>query len=177
VEEMKIKKYVISIAFSTILIVTLLFLFTTQSKLDGSTVESRELRLNQLNKINGNAHICSEIKIDDYIVSGYISSNNKYGLAIFEPTGNGKYRFQSNYLREHDELIHRNIIVNQKNYDLFWANKANLDYAEITYTISNKAQKTLKLDATENKIIYNKSPSNSYSVEYVFVDAEGNRFK
>jgi hypothetical protein len=62
-------------------------------------------------------------------------------------------------------------------YDLFWANKTNLDYAEITYTISNKSQKSLKLDASENKIIYNKSPSNNYSVEYVFVDAEGNRIK
>ena len=174
---MKIKRYIISIAFSTVLIITLLFFFTTQSKLDGSTVESRELRLNKLSKINGNAHICSEIKIDDYIVSGYISTNNKYGFAIFEQTGNGKYRFQSNYLREHDELVHGNIIVNQKSYDLFWANKTNLDYAEITYTISNKAQKTLKLDATENKIIYSTSPSNNYSVEYVFVDAEGNRIK
>jgi hypothetical protein len=177
VKEMKIKKYIIIISFTTVFIVSLLFFFITQSKLDGSTIESRELRLNKLNKINGNAHICTEIKIDDYIVCGYISSNNKYGFAIFEPAGNGKYRFQSNYLRENNELVYGNIIVNQKNYDLFWANKTSLDYAEITYTVSNKAQKTLKLDATENKIIYNKSPSNSYSVEYVFVDADGNRFK
>lgn len=174
---MKSKKHYISIAFGTVFIFSLLIFFAAQSKLDGSTVESRELKLSKLSKINRNAHICYEINIDDYIVSGYISSNNTYGLAIFVPVGNGKYRLQSNCLRENNELIHDSVIVNQKNYDLFWANKANLDYAEITYTVSNRAQETLKLDATDNKIIYYKAPSNDYSIEYVFVDANGNRYK
>lgn len=176
-EVMKNKKYIIPIAVGSVFIVLILVFFSMQSNPDGSTVESRELRLNKLSKIYGNAHISCEIKIDDYIVSGYISSNNKHGLAIFEPQGNGKYRFQTSYLREKDELVYGNAIINQKFYDLFWANKADLDYAEITYIVSNKSEETLKLDATDNKIIYKEAPSNDYAVEYVFVDANGNRYE
>lgn len=174
---MKNKKYIIPIAVSSVFIVLLLAFFTMQSNPNGSTVESREMILNKLNNIDGNAHIGSEIKIDDYIVSGYISSNNKHGLAIFEPQGNGKYRFQTNFLREKDELVYGNIIINQKFYDLFWANKADLDYAEISYIVSNKPEENLKLDATDNKIIYMEAPSNDYAVEYVFVDTNGNRYE
>jgi hypothetical protein len=76
----KNKKYIIPIAIGSAIIVLLLVFFSTQSNPDCSTVESRELRLNKLSKINGNAHISCEIKIDDYIVSGYISSNNKHGF-------------------------------------------------------------------------------------------------
>jgi len=176
-EAMKYKKYIYPITVGFVFIVLLLAFFSTQSNPDGSTTESRELILNKLSKINGNAHISCEIKIDDYIVSGYISSNNKHGLAIFEPEGNGKYRFQTNYLREKDELVYGNIIINQKFYDLFWANKVDIDYVEITYIVSNGSEETLKLDATDNKIIYKEAPSKDYSVEYVFVDANGNRYE
>ena len=133
--------------------------------------------LNKLSKINDNAHISYDIKIDNYIVSGYISSNNKHGLAIFELQGNGKYKFQSNYLREKDALIHWNVIINRKSYDLFWANKADLDYAEITYIFSDKSEETLKLDAAGNRIIYKEVPSNNYAIQYVFVDTNGNRYE
>lgn len=173
---MKNKKYIIPIAIGFVFIILSIF-FSTQSKPDGSSIESRELILNKLSKINGNTHISYEIQIDEYIVSGYISSNNKLGLAIFEPQGNGKYKFQTYYLRDKDELIHRNVIINQKFYDLFWANKADLDYAEITYITSNKSEETFKLDATDNKIIYKEAPSNDYAVEYVFVDTNGNHYE
>lgn len=176
-EEMKNKKYRNLIAVGFVFIILLIVFFFTQSNPDGSSIESRELMLSKLSKINDNAHISYEIIIDDYIVSGYITSNNKHGLAIFEPQGNGKYNFQSDYLIEKDALIYCNVIINQKSYDLFWANKADLDYAEITYILSNKSVENLKLDATGNKIIYKEAPSNDYAIQYVFVDTNGNRYE
>lgn len=174
---MQNKKYIILIAAGFVSIILLIAFFFTQSNPDGSSIESRELILNKLSKVNDNAHISYEIKIDDYIISGYICSNNKHGLAIFEPQGNGKYKIQTNYLREKDELIYGNVIINQKFYDLFWANKTDLDYAEITYIISKKSKETMTLDATDNKIIYKEAPSNDYGIEYVFVDTSGNRYE
>lgn len=174
---MQNKKYIKLITVGFVSFILLIVYFFTQSNPDGSSIESRELILNKLSKVNDNAHISYELKIDDYIVSGYICSNNKHGLAIFKPQGNGKYKFQTNYLREKDELIHGNVIINEKFYDLYWANKSDLDYAEITYIFSNKSNETMTLDATDNKIIYKEAPSNNYAVEYVFVDTNGNRYE
>lgn len=112
----------------------------------------------------------------DLIVSGYNSSNNKHGLAIFEPQGDGKYKFQMNVTRQNDELVFLGTTINQKSYDLFWADKEDLDYEEITYTLSGLVQETLKLDAKDNAIIYMKPPAKDYSVEYCVVDKNGNRY-
>lgn len=173
---MKNKKIIITVAVGFIFII-MLIIFFSPSSLDGSSIESREMILNKQSKINGNAHISYEITVNDYIVSGFICSNNKHGLAIFEPQGNGRYQFQTKYLRDEDELIHGNLVINQKVYDLFWANKENLDYAEVTYIVSSKSEETLKLDATENKIIYNEAPSGDYAVEYGFIDMNGKRYE
>lgn len=176
-EGLKVKRYIIPIIVVVALIALLIELFVVQSKLDGSSLESRELRLNKLSKLSDNAHIASEIKIDNYIISGYTCLNNEYGLAIFEPQNDGKYKFQTNYLRKNDEIIVGHTIVNQINYNLFWANEADLDYAEITYTAQGKAPKTVKLDATNNKILYYESPYKDYTVEVIFFDIHGNRYE
>lgn len=73
--------------------------FVNQNKLNGSTVESRELRLRQISNSGKVTTINKEITIEDYIVSRYTAKNNQYGLAIFAPTGNGNYEFQSNVNR------------------------------------------------------------------------------
>lgn len=148
-----------------------------RSRPDGSTLESRELRLSELSKLDGDAHISYEVEIDGYIVSGYTSSNHKHGLAIFEPQGDGKYKFQTNVTRENDELVFMTAIINQKSYDLFWADKVDLDYAEITYTLSGVVGETVKLNAKDNSIIYTEAPAKDYSVEYCFVDKSGNRYE
>lgn len=174
---MKNKKNIIPCVVSAILIILLVSFFAMRSHPDGSTMESRELRLSELSKLDGNAHISCEIEIDGYIVSGYNSSNNKYGLAIFEPQGDGKYKFQTNITRESDELAFMTAIINQKSYNLFWANKADLDYAEITYTLSGMVGETVKLDAKNNVIIYTVAPAKDFSVKYCFVDKNGNRYE
>ncbi len=174
---MKNKKYIIPTVVGTIFIVLLASFFLMRIRPDGSTLKSRELQLSELSKLDGDVYISNEIEIDGYIVSGYSSSINKYGLAIYEPQGYGKYKFQTSITRENDELIFMNTIIKQKSYNLFWANKADLDYAEITYTPSGMVGETVKLDAKNNVIIYTEAPVKDFSVKYCFVDKNGNRYE
>ena len=169
---MKLKKYIIP--FSIIVIAGFLIIFfINQNKLNGSTIESRELRLREISNLGQVTTIDQEITIDGYIISGYTAKNNQYGLAVFVPEGNGKYVFQTNTNRQNNELLFLTTIINAKQYNLFWAKKADLDYAEITYTIDGKTGETIKLDAKNNKILYTEAPSNDFSVEYHFVDKNG----
>lgn len=171
---MRMKKYIFAVATILILSIAFVSFFFQQSKLDGSTVESRELRLNQSD--NG-IHIASEIKIDEHIISGIIAANNKYGLAIFGPEDNNKYKLQTRLLRDNGEIIIGHTVVNETGYDLFWYNQLNLDYAEIEYTVQGKKLEPIKLDARENRILYYKAPSNDYSVEVTFYDTQGNSYE
>lgn len=170
-------RYVIPYVVSAIFIVLLVSFFVMQIRPGGSTRESRELKLRELSKLDGDVYIKREIKINGYIVSGYSCSNNKYGLAIFEPQGDDKYKFQTSITRENGELVFMNAIIKQKSYNLFWANKADLDYAEITYIPSGMTGETVKLDAKDNVIIYTEAPAKDFSVKYCFVDKNGNRYE
>ncbi|MFI3166652.1 MAG: hypothetical protein R3Y32_00895 [Bacillota bacterium] len=171
---MKNKKYIIA---SAIILCSVVFFFVimSQNKNDCDTLENRELRLREISNLGELTTISEEIIIDEYIVSGYTTKNNRYGLAIFEPNGDGKYQFQSNTTRENDSLVLEIAIINGVDYNIFWANKPDLDYAEITYTVENKIDETIKIDAQDNQIIYIKSPDKDYNVEYIFVDKNGVR--
>ena len=171
---MKRKKYIFAVVAILILSVVFISFFFQQSKLNGSTLESRELRLNQSD--NG-IHIASEIKIDEQIISGIVGANNKYGLAIFEPEDNNKYKLRTKFLRDNGEIITGHTVINRLGYDLFWYNQADLDYAKITYTVQGKKLEPIELDARENKILYYKAPSNDYSIEVAFYDTQGNRYE
>ena len=77
-----------------ILVVILLFLGVTTYKYlsvpNGQTVESREQLLEGIPK-GSEWQISTEQSFNDLIVSGIYSADGKSGVAIFEPTGNGKY--------------------------------------------------------------------------------------
>jgi hypothetical protein len=171
---MKVKKYIFVTAIVLILSVVFISFFFQRSKLDGSTLESRAL---QLNKSGNGLHIASEIKIDEYIISGIVSTNSKYGLAVFEPEDNNKYKLQTRSLEDNSEIITEHTVINGTDYDLFWYNQTNLDYAEITYTVQGKKLEPIKLDAGENKILYYKAPGNDYSVKVTFYDTQGNQYE
>lgn len=171
---MKRKKYIFAVAAILVLGFAVVSFIFQQSKLNGSTLESRELRLNQSD--NG-IHITSEINIDEHIISGIVGANNKYGLAIFEPEDGNKYRLQTKSLRDNGEIITGHTVINETGYDLFWYNQADLDYAKIIYTVQGKKLEPIELDARENKILYHEAPSNDYSVEVAFYDTHGNRYE
>lgn len=170
---MKAKKCIIPL-ITIVIIGILISCFVNQIKLNGSTLKSRELRLRKISKLGETTTIEQEISIDGYIISGYTTNNNQHGLAVFTPTGNGKHEFQQNINKHNDELIFLDYYINSKFYTIVWANKADLDYAEITYTVEDKTGETIKLDAQNDKIIYTQAPSsNHYSLEYRFIDKNG----
>lgn len=170
---MKSKKFIIS--FIIIVIIITIFIIPNVNGCD--TLENRELRLREISNLGEVTNIDQELTIDGYIISGYTTKNNIHGLAVFAPTNNGKYEFQTNINRQSDKLILLTTTINQTLYNVFWANKANLDYAEITYTIDSKTGETLIIDAQNNQIIYTEAPTSNFSVEYYFVDKNGVRYE
>lgn len=138
---------------------------------DCSTISHREQYLNQLADIN-DVHIVSEIMIDNYIISGYVSSNRSYGIAIFEPMYRGKYKFQSNVNCSENEVLFSTVIINDVFWDLIWINKLDLDFARIVY-YTDAGIKVYKLDASNNKILHVQSPAKNYDVLVNLVDNNG----
>lgn len=162
----------IFIFFIIIIVLTgLIHFFILHNRSASSTVNLRESYLNQLNNLS-NVHIDSEITIDNYIICGYTSSNNNYGLAIFEPLTKNNYKFQSNINSIDNEIIITTILINNVYYDLFWANKSDLDFAKIIYYTSS-GRKEYKLDASNNKILFLKAPTENYDVYPIFFDTSG----
>lgn len=172
---MKSKKYIIPL-IAIIVIGVVISIFVIQDMKGCDTLENRERRLREISNLGEVTNIDQEISIGDYIISGY-TTNNRHGLAIFAPTGDGKYKFQENVNRENDELVLITTIINQTPYNIFWANKENLDYAEITYTVDGKIGETITVDAQDNQIVYTESPAKDYDVEYFYVDKNGTRYE
>ena len=150
-------------------------IFVLQNTNGCATLQDRERRLREISNLGEAVNIEEELFIDGYVVSGYTAKNNRYGLALFAPAANGSYGFQTNVNRERDRLVLLSTLIGHKHYDIFWANRANLDHAEITYTISGRTEETLILDAGDNQIIYTEAPARDYSVHYIFVDKNGTR--
>lgn len=71
-------------------------------------------------------------------MSGYITSKNRYGLAFFAPNAHGKYDLQTAINSHNNELLFKNHIINNKRYTFLWANKTDLDYAELIYKSDEK---------------------------------------
>lgn len=170
---MKRNLYTLGIALVVFTGLVCIFLFSNKSSC--STVNLREQYLKQLSNLRG-VHITSEITIDDYIISGYTSSNGNYGIAIFQPINGTNYKFQNNIACTSDKILITTVVINKTAYDLFWANQSDLNFAEISYTTSSGSQK-YNLDASNNKILYLKSPDNDYTVSAVFVASDGTRYQ
>ena len=108
--------------------------------------------------------IAKELELGGYIVSGAYSTDNKSTLAIFEPTGNGDYKFSTSTNRNSDEIIVGGVAINGEWYDLIWFNGAKTEYAEITYTINGQVQDTLRYNTDDMDIISIKNPEKEYSI-------------
>lgn len=174
--EMKSKSVILSLI--AIIIVGMIATISMIKNINNcDTVENRELRLREIDNLGEVTTIDQELTIDDYVISGYTTKSNRHGLALFAPTGDEKYKFQRNVNRQNDKLILLTTNINQTHYNIFWANKANLDYAEITYTVDGKTGETLTIDAQGNQIIYAEVPATDYNVEYIFVDKNGTRYE
>jgi hypothetical protein len=180
-----VKKYLIAIV---IIIICFFIFFQYKSINNCQTQEQRQQRLSEVENLKNGVTIIAETEIEGYIVSGYITDDMRYqGIAIFNPDSKGNYKFSSNVNRDYGSLVMASLTVQDmekeasynsiKNYDIFWANRENLEKAELTYTPEGGEREVITLDATNNKIIYYPCHYKSYNVEYKFYDKDGNVYE
>ena len=176
--KMKSKKYIIP-SVIILCIVVFFFVFMSQNKNDCDTLEAREKRISEVSSLEEGANIDHEkfINDDEYIISGYNTNGNRHGLAIFGQRDDGTYQFESTVSGTNNEILSTTRTIGTENFNFFWANKANLDYAEITYTVDGIAEEIITINAQNNEIIYTKAPAKDYSVECVFIDNDGTRYE
>lgn len=142
----------------------------------GDTQESRERILNDaISKGNG-WNIAKELELDGYIISGAYSTDHKSTLAVFEPTGNGGYRFRTSTNRNAEEIIIDGTTINGVWYNLFWFYGAETEYAEITYTV-NGQKDTLRYDTGNMEIIAIPNQAKEYTIHVVYYDKDGNMYE
>ncbi len=178
---MKNKNLIISLMILGIiaLLVFGALLYQNHKKYDGSTLESRELLLDKTFNKSGERQwsIATETKINDYIVSGAYSTDNKSSLAVFKPVGNNKYKLITSTKRNNDEIILSSIMINNHFYDLIWFNGAQTEYAEIMYTINGKSQEPVRYNTSEMNIIYTENHEKDYTIHAAFYDKSGNKYE
>ena len=98
------KKWLLIIS-ATVICVAAAFLYFFSLTPKGDTITSRESILNTAISKGNEWTIAKELELGGYIVSGAYSTDNKSTLAIFEPTGNGDYKFSTSTNRNSDEII------------------------------------------------------------------------
>lgn len=143
---------------------------------DGSTMASREEMLKDLPK-GTYWTITTERLLDDYLITGIVSDNGKAGIAVFEPRGNGKYKLQTSYHRDVDEIIIGGTLIDDVWYDLVWFNGAKTERTEITYTVPNEMSQSTVYSADNSTIICSPAPAKNYTLQVVYYDSEGNRYE
>ena len=174
--------------FLPVIFVLIAAIFILSQKIPCSTTAQREERLREIDRLKNGATIITETEIEGYIVSGYITDDMRYqGIAKFKPDGKGNYEFSSNVNRDYGDLVMASLTVQDmekeasynsvKNYDVFWANREDVEKIELTYTPEGGEREVVTLDATGNKIVYYPCDYKSYSVEYKFYDKDGNIFE
>lgn len=170
------KKKVI-IILTAVLCIAAVFLYFFNSNPKGDTITSRERILNNAISKGNEWTISKELELDGYIISGAYSTDNKSTLAVFEPVGNGNYKFKSSTNRNVEEIIISGAAINQEWYDLIWFNGAKTEYAEITYTINGQVQDTLRYNTDDMDIISIKNPEKEYSIHVAYYDNDGNKYE
>ena len=169
------KKYKVILLLLLICIGGTLIYYVSLPK--GNTIESRELLLNDAISGESKWTIMKETNIDDYIISCGYSENDKSVIAVFIPTSNGKYKFMTSTSRYNKEIIISGVNINENWYDLIWYNGAQTEYAEVTYTVNDVKENTLKFDTSNMDLISIKNNEKSYQLDVSYYDNEGNRYE
>ena len=143
----------------------------------GTTVEGREEQLNASIATGTGWQIASELTLNNYLICGAYSSDEKACIAIFTPTENGGYRFQSSTNRNRDEIITAGAMVNDTWYDFIWFMGAQTEYAEVTYTVDRQIQPTLQFDTTDMGIVNHPAPGKEYTLTVCYYDSQGNQYQ
>ncbi len=100
---MKKKLLLIVLAVVVCIAAVSIYFFCSTSK--GDTIESRESMLNTVISRGRDWTISKEIELDSYIISAAYSTDHKSTLAVFEPTGNGNYKFNTSTNRDNKDIL------------------------------------------------------------------------
>lgn len=171
------KKKPLLIVLAVVICVAAVFIYFFCAAPKGDTIESRENMLNKAISRGNDWTIAKETELDGYIISAAYSTNSKSTLAVFEPIGNGKYKFNTSTNRSDEEIIIGGTVINGKWYDLIWFNGARTEYAEITYTINGQMQDTARYNTDDMDIICIENPEKEYSIHVVYYDSDGNKYE
>lgn len=168
----------IGIGYIVILSILLIEVVGTSihSKPDGYTLHSREQLLQNLPR-GFDWKIAAETEINDHIVSGIYSRDNKSGIAVFMPFGEKKYKLLARQWRDDDDIIISNFVIDNVWYDVIWFNGAKTDYAEITYNINGENQETIIHNSKGMEIFLNPAPAENYGLNVVYYDNAGNKYE
>ena len=165
------RKYLIVIIISIIILLAGILYFLTPN---GKTLESREEILKKSKTGKYVWEIDKEIKLYDYIISSVYG--NKDGLAVFKSYGNNKYKLQSVTYKEKGKVVIEQIVYKNVVYYIAKCDQANLDYAEVIYSIDNEELEPRIFDVRENNLISFKSPSDDFTMRIIYYDKDGNQY-
>ncbi len=162
IEKISFKKVVLLLiplmAFSLVLTIT----FFSQGI---STFDEREEYIGRIRK---NAVISSETKVENYIISGFDSSNGGYGLVVFAPKS-GAYKFQSCVYSDSKDYITLPLSIGNNHYLIIWYKNADSDSATIKFFDDNKkVVDCIESDLSSRKIIVCDNVPKSFSLEADF---------
>lgn len=172
----KKKKIILWLLGSVIVLSLASLAFWYGTRPDGSTMESREAMLKDLPK-GTNWTIATERLLDGYLITGIVSDNGKAGIAVFEPRGNGKYKLQTSYCRDEDDIIIGGTVIGDVWYDLVWFNGAKTESTEITYTVPNEMSQSTVYSVDNSTIICSPAPAKDYTMYVAYYDSEGNKYE
>lgn len=171
------RKKPLLIVLAVTIFIAALFAYSSRKTVKCDTIESREDMLNLAVSKGKDWTIAKELELDGYIISGAYSADRKAALAIFEPIGNGNYKFHTSSNQNKDDIIISRALINGSRYDLIWFYGAKTAYAEITYTINGQKQDTLRYNTEDMDIIYCEKPEKDHFMHVVYYDSDGNQYE
>ena len=171
------RKKIIIIAILVVALCVLgIALFRYSQTPRGNTLESRVEILQEALPNSTYLSIATEKKLDDYLICG-IHSESQTGIAVFQQKGNENYKFVSAYCLGANEIVTTTCRIQDQWYNLIWFDGCATEYAEVIYTIDGIPNAPVTFDTSKGGVICSIAPSNHYSLDIKYYDADGNVFE
>ena len=170
------KKIIIIATVAVALCVLGVALFRHSQTPHGNTIESRVEILREALPNSAYLSIATEKKVEDYLICG-IHSETQTGIAVFQQKGSENYKFVSAYCLGANEIVTTTCRIQDQWYNLIWFDGCATEYAEVIYTIGGIPNAPATFDTSDGGVICSQAPSNHYSLDIKYYDADGNAFE
>ncbi|MBM6828161.1 hypothetical protein H9X85_00780 [Anaerotignum lactatifermentans] len=154
-----------------ILLLAIICCWTVLHAPDGKTRESREKLLEDLPK-GIQWTIEEETNIEDYIISGAYSTDGSAALVVFAPTSSGGWQQQTRVIREDEDVLLQQAVINGKYYDIAWISGISTTKGEMRYDAGG-TEEVLEFDTTQGNIIFHQTDFKSYTLSVRYLDKNG----